>query len=436
MRRRVFILLAVLATAGGLAAWRALREPAAPTVLKAWGSIEVTQVYVASKVPGRIAELLVAEGATVTAGQIVARLDAAEVEAALAQARATVEAATARLAQAEEALRAQRNQAGAAVAQAEAQVEAARARVPQAEIAQDWQARQVTEQVAQARAQVAAAERAADAARANIAALDATLARAMQDLQRVEALFRDGAVAAQQVDAAQAQVRVLRAQREGAVAQEAAAARGVRQAEALLRAAEGNRLQVKIRQQDVAVAEAQVRQAQAGLRAARVAFDLVRQREQDVAAGRAQLAQAQAALDLVRAQAENTILRAPVGGTVVTKSVEVGDVVPAGQRLIAVARLDPAWIRVYIPESDLPRVRLGQPARVFVDGFPGRAYEGTVTEIGQQAEFTPRSAQTREERVKLVFAVKITLPNPDLSLKSGMPADAEILLPGGGQDAR
>jgi HlyD family secretion protein len=419
----VVLLLGALAAAWG---WQRLWPPPEDGILKAWGTIEATEVNVASKTPGRVTQLLVAEGSEVTAGQIVARLDAAEMDAAREQARATVAAAQARVAQAERALLAQRNQADAAVAQAEAQIEAAQARVPQTEIAQDWQARQVTQQVSQARLQVAAAEQAVEAARANVTAIDATLLRAQQDLQRAEQLHRDGAIGAQQVDAAQAQVKALRAQRDAAAAQQAVAVRQVGQAQAALRAAEANRLQVDIRERDASIAEAQMKQAQAGLRAARVAYDLVDQRRQEVAATRAQLAQAQATLALVEAQYSNTILRAPMAGLVVTRSVEVGDVIGAGQRLMSVARLDRVWIRVYIPEPDLPLVRVGQPAAVYVDAFPGRPFAGTVTEIGQQAEFTPRNVQTREERVKLVFAVKVTLENPERLLKPGMPADAKI----------
>ncbi len=427
MRRRLVVIITVLALlATGFAGWWYLQTRTSEVVLKAWGTIEATEVNVASKVPGRITQLLVSEGTEVTAGWVVARLDAAEMDAMLAQARATVDAAKARVTQAERALQAQRHQAEASVAQAEAQVDAASARVPQAEIAQDWQARQVSEQVDQASAQVAAAERAVEAARANVAAIEANLARATQDLARAEALYRDGAIGAQQVDAAVAQMKALRAQREAAIAQEAVAVRQVRQAQAALRAAESNRLQVDIRQQDASIAGAQVRQAQAGLRAARVAFDLVSQREQEVVAARAQLAQAQATLTLVQAQYDNTILRAPMAGLVVTKSVEVGDVVPAGQRLLSIAYLDRVWIRVFVPERTVPRVRVGQAANVLVDAFPGRPFAGTVTEISQQAEFTPRNVQTQEERVKLVFGVKVTLQNPDRALKPGMPADAEI----------
>jgi HlyD family secretion protein len=427
MRHRMRIAIPVLAAVLlGLWGRQRLWPPPAADALRAWGTIEATEVNVASKVPGRVTRLLVGEGSEVAAGQVVVRLDAAETDAMLAQARAALDAARARVSMAEQALRAQRRQAEAAVAQAEAQIEAAQARVPQAEIARTWQAQTVATQVDQVRAQVAAADITVEAARANIATIEANLVRAQQDLQRTEQLYRDGAVGAQQVDAAQAQVKALRAQREAAVAQDAVASRQVHQAQAVLRAAEANGLQVELRQQDASIAGAQMRQAQAGLRAARVAYDVVSQREQEVVAARAQLAQAQAAFDLVQAQYDNTILRAPMAGLVITKSVEVGDVVAAGQRLLSIARLDRVWLRVFISEPDLPRVRIGQPAAVYVDAFPGRAFAGSVSEIRQQAEFTPRNVQTREERVKLVFGVKITLENPDRFLKPGMPADAEI----------
>lgn len=427
MGRRLLPTLLLLAVVGaGLAIWRRAGGPQTQGMLRAWGTVEATEWSVASKVPGRITQLLAPEGSEVTAGQVIARLDAAEMDAMVAQARASVDAARARLAQAERALLAHRRQTDAAVAQAQAQVAAARARIPQAESAWEWQAQQVARQVDAARAQVAAAERAAEAARANVAALDANLVRSQQDLHRVEQLYREGAVSAQQVDAAQAQVKALRAQRDAALAHEAAAARQVTQLEAALQAAEANRLQVSIRQHDRSVAVAQLEQARAALQAARVGYDLVRQRQEEVAAARAQLAQATASLHLVAAQYDHTILRAPGDGVVVTKSVEVGDVVAAGQRLVSIARLDQVWLRVFIPEADLGRVRIGQSARVYVDAFPGRAFAGTITEISQRAEFTPRNVQTREERVKQVFGVKITLENPERVLKPGMPADAVI----------
>lgn len=138
---------------------------------------------------------------------------------------------------------------------------------------------------------------------------------------------------------------------------------------------------------------------------------------------------AQAALDLARARlalAEKALadcaVYAPVNGVVTTRSAEPGEVVSAGTTLLTVSRLDEVWLSVYIPETRLSRVRLGQTAWVRVDGDPAR-YEGRVTFVSPEAEFTPRNAQTPDERAKLVYRVKITLPNPKGVFKPGMPAD-------------
>ncbi|MBI2002052.1 MAG: efflux RND transporter periplasmic adaptor subunit, partial [candidate division NC10 bacterium] len=114
--------------------------------------------------------------------------------------------------------------------------------------------------------------------------------------------------------------------------------------------------------------------------------------------------------------------------TVLTKAVEVGEVVAAGKALALLGDLDHPWIKIYVPETALGRVRLGAPARVLVDSFPGRPFQGTVTWISDQAEFTPKNVQTAEERVNLVYAVKITIAGAERRLKAGMPADAVLPL--------
>jgi HlyD family secretion protein len=117
-------------------------------------------------------------------------------------------------------------------------------------------------------------------------------------------------------------------------------------------------------------------------------------------------------------------------GMVLSENVEPGEYVAAGTPVVTIGRLDPLWLRAYIAESDLGRVKLGQAARVTTDTYPGREYPGTVTFIAQDAEFTPKNVQTEQERVKLVYRIKITLPNPGHELKPGMPADAVIDLAG------
>ena len=211
-----------------------------------------------------------------------------------------------------------------------------------------------------------------------------------------------------------------------AQAQYAASVDVMAQAEAALRLARDNLGQVRVREQEVTAARAQVAQAEATLRLARAGEEMIAQRRADVAAAQAQLRQAEASLRYLFTQQENLVITSPIDGTVISKHASQGEVVGAGAPILTVAALDEVWIRLYIPLPRVGVVALGQRAQVTTDAFPGRTFSGTVTEIGQQAEFTPRNVQTREERVKQVFAVKVTLPNPDRVLKPGMPADAVI----------
>jgi HlyD family secretion protein len=153
-------------------------------------------------------------------------------------------------------------------------------------------------------------------------------------------------------------------------------------------------------------------------------------RIEQVEQARARLKIAEESLAEARTRLGYTILTAPMDGVVLSKNVEVGEYVAAGTPVITLGRLDPVWLRGYIAETDLGRVKLGQSARVTTDTYPGREYRGTITFMAQDAEFTPKNVQTDKERVKLVYRIKITLPNPDQELKPGMPADAVIDLAG------
>jgi HlyD family secretion protein len=271
-------------------------------------------------------------------------------------------------------------------------------------------------------------------AEANLQAVEANLSRAQSDAVRAESLFRDGAVAAQQVDAArtglaaaQAQRDAARAQRDAARAQRGAAGSALKQAQAALKIAIANRRTVPIRQHDVDASRAQVSQAEAALRSAQSATGLVTQRAREVEAARAAVEQARAAVRLTETARGNAVLRAPIAGVVISRSVEVGDLVTIGSPVLTVADLIRPYLRIFVSETDMGRVKLGQPVEVRIDGDPKRVFQGTVQEISNRAEFTPGNVQTKEERVKLVFAVKVSLANPEGILKPGLPADAVIL---------
>ena len=114
-------------------------------------------------------------------------------------------------------------------------------------------------------------------------------------------------------------------------------------------------------------------------------------------------------------------------GFVTVKDVEEAEFVQAGTPVLTLARLDNVWVKTYVPETQLGRVRLGQKARVLSDTFPGKVYPGTVSYISPKAEFTPKNVQTKEERVKLVYRIKVTLENPNQELKAGMPVDVVLM---------
>jgi len=141
-----------------------------------------------------------------------------------------------------------------------------------------------------------------------------------------------------------------------------------------------------------------------------------------------QYEQSRATLELVRAQLENTIIISPIKGVVLEKNANPGEVVFPGIGLLTLADLSTVWLKIYVNETQLGWVKLGQKAKVKVDSYPDRTFQGKVVHISDKAEFTPKDIQTKEERVKLVFGIKVSLKNPEQELKPGMPADAEILL--------
>jgi HlyD family secretion protein len=133
---------------------------------------------------------------------------------------------------------------------------------------------------------------------------------------------------------------------------------------------------------------------------------------------------------LAETQLGYATLRAPFSGLVLSKNAEPGEYVSPGTPIVVVGDLEHVWLRAYVEETDLGRVKLGQRAYVTTDTYPGKVYQGRLSFIASEAEFTPRNVQTQKERVKLVYRIKIDIPNPAQELKPGMPADAEIVLSG------
>ena len=186
----------------------------------------------------------------------------------------------------------------------------------------------------------------------------------------------------------------------------------------------------EISAQDRDLAATALKRAQATFRAAQQRYSeaVEGSRREDIAIARANLAEANDELGLSRIDLGYTILRAPDAGVITVRQAELGEVVQPGSPVVTVADLDHIWLRAYIAETDLGRIHWGQEAAITTDSYPGRQYHGRISFISPDAEFTPRSVQTYQERVTLVYRIKIDIDNPKHELKPGMPADAHIEL--------
>ncbi len=272
MKRRLIIAGIVLVAGVALIVFLRLGHTRDQGTLTLSGNVEVTEVNMGFKIPGRVQSLYTDEGRTVTKGEKIAILDSAELESMI-------------------------NQSKASVKNAEAQFEKAR-----------------------------------------------------KDHERYALLYRDGVIASQQMDAAKSSY-------------------------------------------DVAVSQLQL--SRASLRTAEVKL-------------------------------KDSVMYAPLNGVVLRKNIEEGETVGAGTMVITIGDLEHPWVKVYVKESELGAVKLGQKADIVVDSFPNKQYEGIVTYISSDAEFTPKNVETKEERVKLVFGVKVSVKNQNNELKPGMPADVRI----------
>jgi len=175
-------------------------------------------------------------------------------------------------------------------------------------------------------------------------------------------------------------------------------------------------------------AEARLTIATAQLSAGAEALKKVRTlaRPEEIEAAEARLAQAVAAADLLRKTIADCTILAPAGGFVTHKAVEPGELVVPGATIVTVAELDSVYVMIYVSANELGRVRLGGPAEIKIDSFPDKVFVGRVTYISPEAEFTPKNVQTKHDRVKLVFGVKVEIENREGRLKPGLPADAVI----------
>jgi len=341
------------------------------------GTIETREIRVGSKVGGRVAEVLVREGEEVKAGQGLVRLDVAELRAQLEQAEARVAQQEARLSRLERGARPEEK------AQARAATETARANL---DAVRNWPRQ---EEVAQARAGVAAAE--------------AELNSAEAVYSRAERLRGTGDIAQQEYDSARYRRDNARARVE----------------------AEKKRLDLLLngsRIEDIRAAEERFRQAQEAER-----LVVAGPRVEEISDARAQLKEARARVEQIRIQLTEGEVVSPANAIAEVISIRPGDLLGPNQPVARLLEKDQIWVRIYIPEPQLGRVRVGQKAGIKIDTFADRVFDGVVEQINSQGEFTPRNIQSRDERNHQVFGVKVRIDNRDGILKAGMAAEVMLV---------
>jgi HlyD family secretion protein len=386
MKRRKLILpvLILLLVSGLIYYFGYYRPHLNASEILASGHVEVTEVDMSFRMPGHVARLLVDEGAQVKKGELLAELEQKPIQARRDQAFAAVQELEAKVASLSLAISIKQDVQDAEVKRAKAGVSAAGARY------QSLKTGSREEEIAQA-----AAER--DRAKTE-------WENQQVDFRRIKELYEGRIVSQSQYDNSRTRA-------------EAAAA-------AYLAAEERYKL-VKAGPRIEAIQEgkANLTGSDAALSVAEAGLKEIQKMKLDLTALKAQLTQAGAALAIAEDDLNKSRLYAPFDAFVTVKDVEQNEFVQPGTPVVTVADLGEVWVKTYVPETELGRVRLGQRADVLSDTFPGKVYPGKVTFISPEAEFTPKNVQTKEERVKLVYRIKVTLKNPNQELKAGMPVD-------------
>ncbi|HVZ23334.1 MAG TPA: efflux RND transporter periplasmic adaptor subunit [Vicinamibacterales bacterium] len=351
--RRGYLIAGLVLAAGAIAVsrgWRSWFPPPPVQVVAASGRIEGREVTIAPKdIQARVSRLLVDEGQTVVKGQLLAELEAANLDARLMSASASVAALEAQVGQA---------------------------------------ALDVSYTARNSAAAIAAAAAAVNSAQAVVMKTRAILGNATADHDRATSLLRDGVISKRDFDLAETALRTSEADADAA-------------------------------DKDLARARANFAMAQAGADAVGLKRRQLLALQESRRAALGQLAEVKASVDERR-------LVAPANGTILSRLVEIGDVVSPGSPMFEMVDMSRLYVKVYIPEPDIGKLRLGDRASITVDAFPGRPFSAHVSKIHDEAEFTPKNVETADERLKLVFGVELAVDNPDGVLKPGMPADASI----------
>ena len=349
------------------------------------GTIEAKHAELAFQVSGRIVEVAVDEGKFVKKDQLLASLDQSEYWARYEQAQASLENAKKNVQRLELVLELYKKTLPDEVARAAAGVKALRSQLDELE----------------------AGYREQDIERARLAFMTAqdVMEEAKKNKERYKNLFKKQLVPEREWDAVQLKYET--------------AVKEFEEAKEMY-----DMLREGTRKETIQTARARLAEGKAVLSQAKNNLRKIETTEKEVEAAKSQVKVAQSSLKVAETYLRYTQLKAPFDGVISSRNVEPGEVVLPGQEVLTLSDLSSVDLKIFVGETEIGKVKPGQLVDVRIDTFPDKMYKGMVSFISPEGEFTPKIIQTQKERVKLVYLVKVLIPNPDLELKSGMPADA------------
>jgi len=391
MKKVIIVLIVITLLVGAFFLLKGFTHKPPAGKIELSGTIETTEVDVSFQVPGKIVKLIPQEGDKVKKGEFIGQLDDKDLMQSINIARSTWKTIKAQLPQLETKIDTSKEQEARQLVQAKAQIAEAKLR---------WESLKKGSRTQEI-----------DRAKFNVSQARHMVDNNKREYDRAEGLYRDGAAPAQQRDLARTNY--------------------LTSVDMLRQAEESHKLAKEgPRQEDIDAAASKIKQAEAAYDVIKTQSLQTRQLEQQREIFQAQLDQAEANIRQAEIQQSHTKLFSPITGVILLRPKEPGEVVSAGTTVLTMANIEKVYLKAYIGETDLGKIKLGDKVAITTDSFPGKKYEGTIYFISSEAEFTPKNLTTKEDRVKLVYRIKVEVPNPEQELKPGMIADGIIDLKG------
>jgi HlyD family secretion protein len=401
---RLLIPAGLAIAALGYGIWTILPKPP-ETILRVSGRLEVDEADIGAKTGGRVVAIFVREGDAVKKGQVVVQIEDEEIPAQLSGLMAQIESA-----------KQEEVQAAQDIAVADSRIREASLNVRQAKGDSSGRIDQAQFTVSAVTADLRQAEAVVKQAEAQVQQSKSELRLAKIERDRYAQLVRQGAVNQQLFDQKQTAWENAASSLATAEAKVVASQAAVKAASDRLLAAKGSSTQVQSTELNPEIRTAQLD-----------AYSQQRMQAQaKLAAAQSKVKNAQAARDQIQRRLDSFNVKSPIDGIVQSRPLEPGAVVATGKTLLTVLDPNAVYLRAYVPEGDLGKIRVGQTARVFLDSSPKHPFSAHISQIDTKASFTPENIYFKQDRVKQVFGIKLAIDQPEGFAKSGMPADAEI----------